>query len=218
MRPIVISPLTRLSKVFDTAGYVSKIDAIPTGAAITEFTLFDVSPYNPEGVNLVLNGGFESGDLTSWTAGSGNWAYASGATHRSANVDATSLSQNCGETADDIYVLTFTLTCIAGTFTVTCGGITFPTITSDATDGTLSYVFKASATNDLTFATNATAHGTLDNVTLYKLGDVNDDKYRFRTADTDTSYHDNITGCIDFQRGCYAMLTGANSKGFVYII
>lgn len=116
--------------------------------------------------NYALNGHFLGG-AANWTLGSANWAWTQ-ATHlltRTANADASTVSQNTPCTNGVTYSVVYTLTRSAGSITVSLGG-TAGTTRSAAGTFRESIVCGATANAPLTFTPDGTFAGTIDVVAV----------------------------------------------------
>lgn len=116
--------------------------------------------------NMVYNADFLAGSA-GWTLGSANWAWTAG-THlltRTANADASTVTQNTACVNGVSYSVVFTLTRSAGSITVSLGGTNGTARSSSATFRE-TIVCGATANAPLTFTPDATFAGTLDVVAV----------------------------------------------------
>lgn len=218
MRMTKVSPNTTLTRISDIPTMIFKADMYAQGTAITEFSLYNVSP-NTVATEKITDGRFLADPSAIWTVGSG-WAWSNTlfrVTHTSGGGTAA-LVFNATEAAGDIYYLQYDIGVptgsLAGTVAVTVGGVA---VATESAIGSKAYVVKATGAGDLTFTPSDTFTGYITNVFMKKIGDADDILWTGAiTGSVTDSKHDSFLGFVDFNVGCYALLTGTSSIGRVY--
>lgn len=127
------------------------------------------------GAEKISNGTF-TGSATGWTLGTG-WAYATNRVNKNADgtgtLTQTSAAMVTPLVVGEYYYLTFnSLSFSVGTYTVSIGGVTFPTFNALGTQfstHTVRLVFRATSTADLTFTPSSTSRFNIDTVTLKRI-------------------------------------------------
>lgn len=214
MQMTKVSPNTILTMVSNDPTLIQKVDMFAAGTAITEFSLYDVSPAIVA-AEKITDGKFLVDPAATWTVGAGwEWIEASSWMHRAAAAGVAALVFNATEAANDIYYLTYDIVVTAGEVVTTVGGVA---VATETTSGSKAYMVKATGAGDLTFTPNDAFHGTLTNVTMKKVGDASSINWTGAISGNITdSKHDNPVQPMRFKYGCYALLTGANSIGRVW--
>lgn len=183
---------------FNTISYGSSSNAIgntakvkgTNGTAIGSYAISSETDVTSIGKNVyvldtqtlgsekITNGTF-TGSSTGWTLGTG-WAYSSNTVTKNADGTGT-LSQSSASmvtplVAGEMYYLRYQISSFTtGTFTVSCGGVTFTANTTDITSESnvqgngWEEIFVAQNTNALTFTPSNTSRFTIDNVILKKV-------------------------------------------------
>ncbi len=212
-----ITPTTNiLTSAINDRAWLADVVITAAGTQVSEFSIYDLSVTtdNVTATNKVTNGVF--GADTGWSKGTG-WTITGGkAVHTGHGGTAGTLSQDCTETAGDIYKLVYTVAITDGGVTASLGGVTG---TSRTTSGTFTEYFRASDTTNLAFtpATNG-ADFTIDNVYLIKLGDATNIKYTRRDALQYNTVPADLSEPILFRNGMLCVLTGASATADVYIL
>lgn len=126
--------------------------------------ILDKSRSGPSmGSNQITNGGF--GADSDWTKGTG-WTIGSGVATKAAG-SASVLSQAQTMTAGRYYIVTYTITCTAGSITPQFAGGSTVSGTARSTSGTFTDIMTAvSGNNTVQFSADASFAGTVDDVSV----------------------------------------------------
>lgn len=197
---------------------LNKVNMVTASAAITECTIYDMGT-SSLGAEKVSNGTFSAVPSTEWTLNAG-WSHDTTNLRIEHASGTGTAEQNVSAVAGEFYKVSFVIAknaagdALAGSLSNVKVGNTSLTSTFNAAATYTEYV-KAANTNNLIFTPSNDFNGSIDSVTVKKMGDADNILFDGKNELTSAS-NDMVDLNVTAEHGLFVVLVGAGSYVYLY--